>query len=95
MLAEGFHSAADSLNQVMLLIGFKRSARPPDDEHPFGYGKVLYFWAFVVSVSIFFVGGALSIYEGIRKTIHPEPVRSLSWPLIVIAISVLFEAQTI
>jgi cation diffusion facilitator family transporter len=92
MLAEGFHSAADSLNQIMLLIGFKRSARPPDDEHPFGYGKVLYFWAFVVSVSIFFVGGALSIYEGIRKAIHPEPITSLYWALIVITISILFEA---
>jgi len=92
MLAEGFHSAADSLNQVLLLIGFKRAARPPDDDHPFGYGKVLYFWAFVVSVSIFFVGGALSIYEGIRKAIHPEPITSLYWPIIVIGISILFEA---
>ena len=56
MLAEGFHSAADSGNQVMLLIGHRRAERPPDDNHPFGYGKELYFWAFVVSVSIFFVG---------------------------------------
>ncbi len=92
MLAEGFHSAADTLNQIMLLIGFKRSARPPDEDHPFGYGKVLYFWVFAVSVSIFFVGGALSIYEGIRKTIHPEPLKSIYWSLIVISISILFEA---
>jgi cation diffusion facilitator family transporter len=77
MLAEGFHSTADSVNQIMLLIGYKRAARPPDEKHPFGYGKELYFWAFVVAVTIFFVGATLSIYEGVKKIFHPEPVKSL------------------
>ncbi len=92
MLAEGFHSTADSINQVMLLIGHKRAARPPDEKHPFGYGKELYFWAFVVAVSIFCVGAALSIYGGVKKILHPEPVKSLYIPLIVLGISVIIEA---
>lgn len=92
MLAEGFHSTADSVNQVMLLVGHKRAARPPDKKHPFGYGKEIYFWAFVVAVSIFCVGAALSIYEGIKKILHPEPVKLLYISLIVLGISVIFEA---
>ncbi|MFC1516068.1 cation diffusion facilitator family transporter, partial [Thermodesulfobacteriota bacterium] len=92
MLAEGFHSTADSFNQVMLLIGHSRAARPPDDKHPFGYGKELYFWAFVVAVSIFFVGAALSIYEGVHKLFNPGPIKSLMLSLAVLFVSVLFEA---
>ena len=92
MLAEGFHSTADSVNQVMLLIGHKRAARPPDEKHPFGYGKELYFWAFLVAVTIFFVGASLSIYEGVNKIFHPEPIKSLFFSLVVLGISVLFEA---
>ncbi len=92
MLAEGFHSAADSGNQIMLLIGHARSGKPPDEKHPFGYGKELYFWAFVVAVSIFFVGAALSIYEGINKLLHPEPVKSLFLSLVVLGLAMVFEA---
>ena len=92
MLAEGFHSTADSVNQVMLLIGHKRAARPPDEKHPFGYGKELYFWAFVVAVTIFFVGASLSIYEGVKKIVHPEPIKSIYLSLAVLGISILFEA---
>jgi cation diffusion facilitator family transporter len=92
MLAEGFHSAADSGNQIMLLIGHSRAKKPADDNHPFGYGKELYFWAFVVAVSIFFVGAALSIYEGIDKLLHPEPMRSLVLPLVVLGLATIFEA---
>jgi len=94
MLAEGFHSTADSGNQIMLLIGQARSTKPPDDKHPFGYGKEIYFWAFVVAVSIFFVGAALSIYEGVHKIMHPEPVKSLFLPLTVLVASMLFEAYS-
>jgi len=92
MLAEGFHSTADSGNQLMLLIGLARAKRPADDRHPFGYGKELYFWAFVVAVSIFVVGAALSIYEGIHKMLHPEPVKSLVLPMVVLGLAMVFEA---
>ncbi len=94
MLAEAFHSAADTGNQVLLLIGLSRSRRPPDEEHPFGYGKEVYFWSFVVAVSIFFVGAALSIYEGIHRILHPEPVESILMPLLVLAAAMLFEAYS-
>ncbi|MGD2037085.1 MAG: cation diffusion facilitator family transporter [Desulfobacterales bacterium] len=92
MLAEGFHSTADSVNQIMLLIGHQRANRPPDEKHPFGYGKEIYFWAFVVAVTIFFVGASLSIYEGVNKIFHPEPIKSLFLSLVVLGISVCFEA---
>ncbi len=67
MLAEACHSLADSANQVFLLVGLRLSARAPDDKHPFGYGPETYFWAFIVALCIFAVGGAFSIYEGIHK----------------------------
>jgi cation diffusion facilitator family transporter len=92
MLAEAFHSSADTGNQAMLLLGHSRSRKPPDENHPFGYGKELYFWAFVVAVSIFFVGAALSIYEGIHKVLHPKQVTSLLLPLAVLGFAVIFEA---
>ncbi|MFC2173089.1 cation diffusion facilitator family transporter [Acidobacteriota bacterium] len=92
MLAEGFHSVADTGNQIMLLVGQNRSKRPPDERHPFGYAKEIYFWAFAVAVSMFFIGAGLSIYEGVKKLIHPEPIRTLHLPLIVLGLSVLLEA---
>ncbi len=92
MLAEGFHSAADTGNQLMLLLGHARSKKAPDESHPFGYGKEIYFWAFMVAISIFFVGAALSIYEGIQKLTHPEPVTSILLPLIVLGFSAAFES---
>ena len=92
MLAEAFHSAADSGNQIMMLLGLARSGKAPDDRHPFGYSKELYFWAFIVAVSIFFVGAALSIFEGIHKILHPQPIESFRLTLIVLGLSALFEA---
>lgn len=92
MLAEAFHSTADSGNQLLLLLGLSRAKKPADEIHPFGYGKELYFWAFIVAISIFFVGAALAIYEGVHKILHPEPIRAITLPLIVIAISIVFEA---
>src|SRR5688572_12398497 len=69
MIAEACHSLADSANQVFLLIGIRRSARAPDEHHPFGYGTETYFWAFIVALCIFAVGGAFSVYEGIEKIV--------------------------
>jgi len=79
MLAETLHSIADTGNEVLLLLGMRAAEKPPDEEHPFGHGKNVYFWAFVVSVMLFTVGGAFSLWEGGRKLFHGAPhVTSLS-----------------
>ena len=72
MLAEAIHSYADCGNQVLLYIGLKQSERPADDEHPIGYGKVTYFWSFIVAILLFSMGGLFSIYEGGIKCITPK-----------------------
>ena len=76
MLAEGAHSVVDTTNQALLLVGLKRAARPATAKHPFGYGRELYFYAFVVALLIFLAGGIFSIYEGIEKLLHPQPESS-------------------
>ena len=75
MLAETLHSIADTGNEVLLLLGMRAAEEPPDEEHPFGHGKAVYFWAFVVSVMLFTVGGAFSLWEGGRK-VHAESSKS-------------------
>ena len=74
LLAESVHSLADSGNQALLLLGMRRAARPPTDIHPFGYARARYFWAFVVALVLFSLGGLFSIYEGVEKLTHLEPV---------------------
>src|SRR3982750_2504047 len=74
MLTEGFHSVVDSLNQVLLLYGQHRGRRPPNEAPPFGYGRELYFWSFVVAILIFGVGAGVSIYEGVVHIYEPEPL---------------------
>ena len=74
MLAESIHSAADATNQLLLLLGVHRSGKAPDATHPFGYGRALYFWSFIVALLLFSGGGVFSIYEGIHKLEHPEPI---------------------
>ena len=74
MLAEAVHSLADCGNQGLLLFGMKRATRPPTLDHPLGYGKEVYFWSFLVALMLFSVGGAFSVYEGIHKLGHPEPL---------------------
>src|SRR5512134_3866380 len=91
MLAEAIHSLADCGNQGLLLVGMREARRPPTTEHPLGYGKVAYFWAFLVSVVLFTVGGAFSVYEGWHKLTHPEPIR---WPALaigVLAVAIVLE----
>ena len=91
MITEGFHSVVDSLNQILLLYGQKRSMRPPDEHHPLGYGRELYFWSFVVAILIFATGAGLSIYEGILHIFEPEPIRSPAINYVVLAFSILLE----
>lgn len=91
MLTEAIHSTVDTGNQGLLLLGLRRSARPPSQTHPFGYGMELYFWAFVVALLIFALGGAFSIYEGWLKVRRPEPIDHAWINFVVIGLAVLFE----
>ncbi len=94
MLSEGFHSLVDSGNQLLLLYGQHRAKRPPDARHPFGYGRELYFWAFVVAILIFALGAGISIYEGWRHIREPEPLRDPTINYIVLAIAVMLEGSS-
>ena len=76
MLTEGVHSVVDSTNQLLLMWGRRAAKRPPDRFHPFGYGRELYFWSFVVAVLVFALGAGVSVYEGILHIAHPEPAVS-------------------
>jgi cation diffusion facilitator family transporter len=91
MLAESVHSVADTGNEVLLLVGRGRSLRPPSDEHPFGFGRERYFYGFVVSVMLFTVGAAFSVYDGIHKILNPETIRAPLVALIVLVLSAVLE----
>ncbi len=91
MLSEGIHSLVDSGNQVLLLYGMKRAAKPPDEDFPFGHGKEIYFWSFIVAILIFALGGGISIYEGIQHIQHPEPISSPMINYIVLGLAMVFE----
>ena len=91
MMAEAIHSFADTANQLLLLLGLRRAARPADLEHPLGYGKVTYFWSFMVAILLFSVGGLFSVYEGYHKLHSPEPVEHLWLALGVLAVSIVLE----
>ncbi|QOL49219.1 cation diffusion facilitator family transporter [Massilia litorea] len=94
MLAEGIHSAVDTGNELLLLIGEKISARKPDARHPFGYGKAVYFWALVVALSVFSLGGGLSIYHGIQSLRAPEALTDPTWNYVVLGVAFLFEGYS-
>lgn len=91
MMSEGIHSVVDTGNQMLLLYGLRRAARPADARHPFGYGAELYFWAFVVAILIFAVGAGVSFYEGIHKIADPHPIDHPAINYVVLAIAFLFE----
>jgi cation diffusion facilitator family transporter len=91
MLAETIHSTADCGNQILLLMGVKRAQRAPTARHPLGFGRALYFWSFMVALLLFTGGGCYSIYEGIHKFRHPDPVENVSWALVILGGSILLE----
>lgn len=94
MLTEGVHSLVDSGNQLLLLYGQSRAKRPADAAHPFGYGRELYFWAFVVAILIFAVGAGVSVYEGWAHIETPEPLRDPAVNYAVLAIAFLLEGSS-
>jgi cation diffusion facilitator family transporter len=92
MLTEGIHSTVDTGNEALLLFGLSRARRPPDETHPFGYGMEIYFWSFIVALLIFTAGGAVAVYEGVRKIGNPEPIENVWVNYVVLAAAAVFES---
>jgi cation diffusion facilitator family transporter len=91
MLAESIHSVADTGNQALLIWGGSRARRAPTPEHPFGFGRERYFWAFVVALVLFSLGSVFAIYEGVHKIQHPEPLSRMGWAIGVLLVGVVLE----
>jgi cation diffusion facilitator family transporter len=94
MLSEAFHSIVDTGNEALLLYGMRRSRRRPDAEHPFGYGRELYFWSFVVALLLFGLGCVASIVKGINHIRYPRPIEHPGAIYVVLGLSLLFEGGT-
>ncbi|MBX3196131.1 MAG: cation diffusion facilitator family transporter [Microbacteriaceae bacterium] len=95
MLAESVHSVADSGNQLLLMLGGRRARKAADAEHPFGYGRERYVYAFVVSIILFSVGGVFSLYEGVEKIANPHPLEVPWLPIAVLAIAIVLESLSL
>jgi cation diffusion facilitator family transporter len=95
MASEGVHSLADSVNQLLLLLGGRRSRRAADTEHPFGYGSARYIYAFIVSIVLFCIGGMFAVYEGIHKIAHPEQLQSWPWAIGVLLVAMVLESLSL
>ncbi|MBO6815484.1 MAG: cation diffusion facilitator family transporter [Rhizobiaceae bacterium] len=91
MLSEGIHSLVDTGNQGLLLYGIKRSKRPADENHPFGYASEIYFWAFIVAILIFSIGAGISMYHGVEKVLHPHPVDNPVINYVILILAMIFE----
>ncbi len=91
MLSEGIHSLVDTGNQILLLYGLKAARKPADERFPYGHGKEVYFWSFVVAILIFAVGAGVSLYEGVHRLLHPEPIEHLYINYLVLGLAMLFE----
>lgn len=94
MGSEGVHSLVDTGNGLLLLLGLRRSRRPPSAEHPFGHGKEMYFWGLMVAVLIFGLGGGISMYQGAAHLRHPVPLIHPAWSFLVLAAALLFEGAS-
>lgn len=91
MMSEGIHSTVDTGNQLLLLLGLKKAKKPADKHFPFGHGKEIYFWSFIVAIMIFAVGAGISIYEGIHSLMDPHPVQNPMINYIVLGLAMIFE----
>lgn len=94
MMSEGVHSLVDTGNELLLLYGLKRAARPPDPGHPFGYGRELYFWSFIVALLVFALGAGVSFYEGIIHVLYPEKMHDAFINYVVLGLSIVFEGTS-
>ncbi|MDH4262347.1 MAG: cation diffusion facilitator family transporter [Spirochaetia bacterium] len=92
MLAETIHSLADCGNQILLFFGMKNSQKPPTKDHPFGFGKSIYFWSFIVAMMLFSLGGIFSAYEGVKKVQSPEEISNPVIALIILGVSIVLES---
>ena len=95
MMAEGIHSLADCSNQGLLIFGLKQSKKPPSPDYPLGYGRATYFWSFIVALILFSMGGLFSIYEGLHKLSHPEPLRQPMVAVGVLIFGILVEGGSL
>ncbi|MFH7806873.1 cation diffusion facilitator family transporter [Acinetobacter haemolyticus] len=94
MFSEAIHSVVDTLNEILLLYGMKKSQQPANYKHPFGYGRELYFWAFIVALMVFALGAIVSIYQGIQHVLHPEAMLNPTINYIVLSIAILCEGTS-
>jgi len=94
MLSEAIHSVVDTGNGLLILLGVRKSQKPPDSDHPFGHGHELYFWTLIVGVLIFAVGGGMSVYEGIEHILHPRFTENVGWSYAVLGMAVVFEGTS-
>jgi cation diffusion facilitator family transporter len=95
MLAEGIHSLADSGNQLLLMLGGRKARKAADSEHPFGYGRERYVYAFVVAIILFSVGGLFSLYEGVEKLTHPHELENWWLPIVVLVVAIGLESYSL
>jgi cation diffusion facilitator family transporter len=91
LLAEALHSVADTGNQALLFLGGSRARRPATPEHPFGYGRERYFWAFVVSIVLFLLGGLFALFEGEEKLRHPHEIETPAWAFAILSVAIVLE----
>lgn len=94
MVSEGVHSLVDTINELLLLYGLRRAERRPDATHPFGHGRELYFWSFIVALLVFAAGAIVSAYQGVQHILHPEPATNHLISYIVLGVSIIFEGTS-